>query len=632
MSCACLVRPPACASRVLFFHGLAWLALAFALPAVAQTPDGTADQDTPTQLKRVVITATRSLQRVDQSLAETTVIERAQIEQATGRSLPELLSQQSGVQFTANGGGPGKATALLLRGLESRHTLLLIDGVRYGSATQGTPSWENIPLDSIERIEIVRGPMSSLYGSDAVGGVVQVFTHRGANGVRANASVTAGSRRTGKASAGLRFGEGDIEGAVSAAHNESHAGSATNTTLQPGNHHPDDDGFRQHSGNARLGWRFAPGWRADASLLSADGVNHYDDGPTADSRLALHSEVLSLQVAGKVLPNWRSSLRLSRATDESDTQATASASATPGQISSVQPQFSWENTVATPWGTALLLAERLQQKVSRPGTPFAVSERVVNALALGLNGQHSAHTWQMSLRHDRNSQFGRQGTGSLGYGFDLTPAWRAAASYGTSFVQPSFNQLYFPGFGNPALLPEEGRHTELSLRWAGAAQQLRLAWFDNRIRSFITSGPNPGNVHARIDGVSLGYEFQAEHWNMAASLEHTDPRNDSAGTANFGKQLPRRSKDSLKLAADTAWGAWRAGAAFRAFSDRYDNAANTLHLGGFGVLDLAAHWSPFREWTLGLALHNAGNKTYETVRGFNQPGREIYLSLRYRGM
>lgn len=629
---SCLGRPPARASRfrrhcLVSLVSLASLALA--LPAAAQVA---ADGDAAARLNPVVVTATRSLQRVDQSLAETTVIERAQIEQATGRTLPELLSQQAGVQFTANGSGPGKASALLLRGLESRHTLLLIDGVRYGSATQGTPSWENIPLDSIERIEIVRGPMSSLYGSDAVGGVVQVFTRRGTPGVQFDGSATAGSHRTGKASAGLRFGEGDVDGAVSAAHSESRGISSTNTTLSPGNYNADDDGFRQNSGNARLGWRFAPGWRADAGLLSADGVNHYDDGPTADSRLALRSEVLSLQVAGEVLPSWRSSLRWSRATDESDTQVTASATATPGKTASVQPQLSWENTVATPLGTALLLAERLEQKVSRPGTPFAVSERAVNGMALGLNGQHSAHTWQLSLRHDRNSQFGRQTTGSLGYGFDLTPAWRAAASYGTSFVQPSFNQLYFPGFGNPALLPEEGKHAELSLRWAGAAQQLRLAYFDNRIRGFITPGPNPGNVDARIDGVSLSYEAQGEHWNLAASLDHTDPRNDSAGTANFGKQLQRRSKDSAKLAADTAWGAWRAGAAFKAFSDRYDNAANTLHLGGFGVVDLHADWSLAREWTLGLALNNVGDKTYETVRGFNQPGREAYLTLRYRGM
>jgi vitamin B12 transporter len=271
--------------------------------------------------------------------------------------------------------------------------------------------------------------------------------------------------------------------------------------------------------------------------------------------------------------------------------------------------------------------------VSRPGAPFVVSERNIDGVAAGLNGRAGVHTWQGNLRHDRNSQFGGQTTGSLAYGHDLTPTWRAGASYGTSFVAPSFNQLYFPGFGNPNLLPEEGRHTELSLRWAGAAQQLRLAYVDNRIRGYISSGPAPTNIpRTRIDGYTLSYDAQWAAWAVAASLDRLDPRNDTAGTANFGRQLPRRSKDSLKLAAETALGAWRVGATAAAFGARYDDAANTRRVGGFATLDLHADWRLAREWTLGLKLNNAGGKVYETVYGYNQPGREGRVTLRYSGM
>ena len=577
----------------------------------------------------VVVTGTRTPARIDQMLADTTVIDRKQIEKAGGRTLAELLGQQASVQFWSNG-GQGKVSSVSLRGLESRHTLLLIDGVRYGSATVGTPSWENIPMESIERIEIVRGPLSGLYGSDAVGGVVQIFTRGGAQGMRFDATLAAGSNRTAKASGGLRFGEGAFDGSAQLAYGETDGFSATNERVPFGNFNPDDDGFRQSSGSARLGWRFAEGWRAEAHVLGSDGTNQLDDGADVDSRVDLRTQVMGLLVAGTVLPEWKTTLRLSRSADDYTTLASASAFAALGTVGTEQEQFSWENSIATPLGTALILAERLKQEVSRPGAPFAVSERTINGVAAGLNGQAGGHTWQANLRYDRNSQFGSQTTGSLGYGYDITAAWRVAASLGTSFVAPSFNQLYFPGFGNPNLLPEEGEHGEISLRWADAAQQLRVAYFDNRIRSYISSGPQPANIpRIRSDGLSLSYEAVWAGWTLAASADHVDPRNDTAGTPNYGKQLPRRAKDSLTLSADTDLAGWRLGGTWLAVGHSYDDAANTVRVAGYGRVDLRADWVVARDWTLGLRLNNVGDKSYETVYGYNQPGREAFVSLRW---
>lgn len=598
-----------------------------ALPVWAQTtPAARLALDT------VVVTGSRTPTRIDQTIADTTVIDRSQIEHASGRTLAELLSQQAGVQFWSNGGA-GKTSAVSLRGLESRHTLLLIDGVRYGSATLGTPVWENIPLDNIERIEIVRGPLSGLYGSDAVGGVVQIFTRAGTPGLHVNGALTVGSHRTGNVAGGVRFGDGAFDGSVQVAHYETRGFSATNEHVPFGNFNSDDDGFRQNSGSARLGWRFAEAWRADVNLLSSDGATRLDDGPGADARAGLRSQVVGLRVSGKVLPTWTTAVRLSRSSDEYNTLASASPFTTPGTIGTVQAQFGWENTFVTPIGTALVLAEHLQQKVSRPGDPFAVSERTINGVAVGLNGRADAHTWQANVRHDRNSQFGNQTTGSLGYGYDITPSWRAAASLGTSFVAPSFNQLYFPNFGNPNLLPEEGKHGEVSLRWTDAVQQLRAGYFDNRIRGYISSGPLPTNIpRIRSDGVSLSYEAVWANWTLAASVDHANPRNDTKGTANFDKQLPRRAKDSVKLAADTAFGPWRLGGNVTAVSHSFDNAANTTRVGGYGIVDLHADWSLTREWALGFKLNNVGGKTYETVYGYNQPGREAFVTLRYNGL
>ena len=610
-------------------------ALAACLATLSLSPNVSAQtvaSPTDRRLDTVFVTGTRTPTRIDQSLAEVSIIDRAQIERATDRTLAELLSQQSGVQFSSNGGA-GKSSSVYLRGLEARHTLLLIDGVRYGSATLGTPAWENIPLDSIERIEIVRGPLSGLYGSDAVGGVIQIFTRQGVPGLRPQASVSGGTHRSGQLSGGLQFGQGAFDGAVQLTRNTTQGLSATNPRVPFGSYNADDDGFRQTSGTARLGWRFAEGWRADINTLVSKGETQIDDGPGADARAGLRTQVIGLQVRGPVRPGWTTAVRLSRSKDEYESLSSASTFSTLGTIATVQQQLGWENAVDTPLGSALLLAETLRQTVSRPGAPFAVSERTIDGVAAGLNGRAGVHTWQGNLRHDRNSQFGGQTTGSLAYGHDLTPAWRAAASYGTSFVAPSFNQLYFPGFGNPNLLPEEGRHTELSLHWAGAAQQLRMAYVDNRIRGYISSGPAPTNIpRTRIDGYTLSYDAQWAAWTVAVSLDRLDPRNDTAGTANFGRQLPRRSKDSLKLAADTALGAWRVGATAAAFGERYDDAANTRRVGGFATMDLHADWRFAREWSLGLKLNNAGGKAYETVYGYNQPGRDGRVTLRYSGL
>ena len=474
------------------------------------------------KVEEVVVTGTRTPTRVDEALGDVTVIGRNQIEQSAGKTLAELLGQQAGVQFWSSG-GLGKASSVSLRGLEGRHTLLLIDGVRYSSATVGAPTWENIPLESIERIEIVRGPLSGLYGSDAVGGVIQIFTRRGKDGLRGRAVATVGSKRFGQLGGGLSFGQGAFDGSVQVQRTENRGFSATNSHVPFGSYNADTDGFRQNSGSAQLGWKIGGGWRADARLLQSDGVTQYDDGPGADAKAKLRTQVASVNVGGPVTSIWQTNLRVARSTDDYITLATASPFSDLGKIATVQDQLSWENTIATPIGVAVVIVEQTKQKVSRPGAPFSVSDRDITGVAAGLNGQAGAHHWQANLRHDSNSQFGSQTTGTAAYGFDVTSAWRIGASYGTSFVAPTFNQLYFPNFGNPKLLPEEGKQSEVNVRWLSANQQARVAYFDNRIRGYISSGPLPTNIpRTRIDGVTASYEARIANVNwLRASITST---------------------------------------------------------------------------------------------------------------
>ncbi len=577
----------------------------------------------------VTVTATRTPAPLSEVVAEITVIDRAQIDRATGRTLVELLSQQPGLQFSSNG-GLGKTSSLFIRGLEGRHTLLLVDGVRVYSATVGTPSFDNLPLEAIERIEIVRGPMSALYGSGAVGGVIQVFTRSATQGLSGNAKAVLGSHGYGQASGGVAFGDSRFNAAAQVQQVDDPGVSATNPKVPYGSYNPDRDGFRQTGGSLRLGWQPLAGWSVTALALQAHGVVGVDDGLGADARAGLDNRVTSLVVRGAVLPGWTTRVSVAEAVDAYDTLSSASDYAELGAIQSRVRQIGWENSLATPLGTALVLLDRQQETVSRPGDPFTVSDRHIDGLALGLNGAAAGHVWQGSLRRDRNSQFGGKTSGALGYGYAVLPTLRLGASLAQSYVAPSFNQLYYPGYGSPTLLPEEGRHAELNLRWTLGEHALKLATFRNRYVGYITSGPAPVNLPlARINGLTLGYEG---HWRdvaLTASVDHVDPRNATEGNANNGRLLQRRARDAARLGADWVAGAYSAGATLAAFSHRYDDTANAVRLGGYATLDLRAEVALTRELKLGVKLNNLADQRYETALGYDQPGREVFVSLRY---
>jgi vitamin B12 transporter len=218
----------------------------------------------------------------------------------------------------------------------------------------------------------------------------------------------------------------------------------------------------------------------------------------------------------------------------------------------------------------------------------------------------------------------------LAYAYAITPAWRAGGSYGTSFTAPSFNELYFPGFGNPDLLPEEGRHGELFAMWAAGPHKVRLTAYRHRYVLFISSGPQPSNIpKVEIDGLTLSWDARFDDIWLTASYDHVDPRNASVGSADFGNLLQRRAQQAFKANADWQFGAFKLGAALQAYSHRFDDTANTIRLAGYGVLDLSADWALARDWSLGLRLNNLPGKVYETAFGYNQPWREGFVTLRW---
>jgi vitamin B12 transporter len=577
------------------------------------------------QLKEVVITATRSETRTDELVSEVVVITRAQLELATGSTLPEVLARSAGVQFASNG-GLGKTSSIFIRGTEARHTIFLVDGIRFGSATTGTPTWENIPLSMIERIEVLKGPASSLYGSDGVGGVVQIFTRSGVKGFFPSASVTVGSRGYSQVAAGFSGGIDNLSYALGVQSTRDGGFSATNKEAQFGNFNEDNDGFKQKSANASLRWTFIPDWSVDTQLMQSDGKNQFDDGPKVDTRNSSQSSLAAFGVEGKIISFWKSRLSYGQSKDKFMQLSSANKfTVVPSNFDTAQTQLTWKNDFQTPIGLVTIGAEKLDQKVDST-TKYKVNERTIHSTFAGLNGAAGDHSWQANLRRDRNSQFGASSTGFIGYGYAITSNLRINVSHGTSFVAPSFNQLYFPNFGNEKLLPERSRNTEFGATYSVEGHTFKVIHFDNKIKGFITTTTLAANVpQARIDGWTVGYDLQKGPWTVRATADFFDAKNELTG-----KTLPRRNTEQMTLGIDYSTGDWKFGGSALNAEERFDNPTNTVKLAGYTTLDLHAEYKVAKDWAVQAKINNVTDKEYQTVFGYNQPGRGVFVTLRYQ--
>jgi len=570
----------------------------------------------------VVVTATRIPTRISEQLADVTVITRTEIEAAGATTLPALLAQQPGLQITTNG-GIGKSASVFTRGTNAGHTLLLVDGVPLGSATLGQPSFHNLPLAQIERIEILRGPASSLYGSDAIGGVIQVFTRKGEGPMTLEAFAGGGSYGTSELMAGISGGTQTVSYSLAASRFESDGQDAT----RPGHFapNPDADGYENTSWRGRLAVTPAAGHEFGATFLMADSRNHYDGGgPTVNAYNDDETRVWSLYARNRLASAWTSTLRYGESQDRSENFA-------PGRSlhATQQKQWTWQNDVKLPLGTLLLAAEHLEQSVEST-TNYTVRERTVRSLIAGWQASVGKHSWQLSQRSDDNSQFGQKTTGSLAYGYRITPALTARAAVGTAFKAPSFNQLYWPdtgwGGGNPNLQPETARNREMGLEWQGPTGA-RLSWthYDNRIRNLITGWP-PVNVdRARIRGDSLSGSHAWGPWQAQVALDLMKPINEATG-----HRLPRRAAEQFKMRLTYETGTWGAGGELSAVGKRFDTATQTREMPGYELLNLFGHYRLTRETRLEARVDNLFDADYETAWGFRNAGRTLFVGLRYQ--
>lgn len=583
-------------------------------------------------VSEVVVTAARVEQPLAEVIGSVTVLTREDIQRRQVQSLQDLLVGEKSISI-ANNGGLGKLSSMFIRGTEADQVLVLVNGVRMGSATAGTTRIEFLPVDQIERVEIVRGPRSSLYGADAIGGVVQIFT-RNSDGL--STSVGGGSHDTYNASAG--FGHHGENGWISVNGNyiESEGFNSCRPSPQMGGFYtggcftdePDDDGYSNTSGSVRGGYRWGDAAEIEASALYASGETEYDGGWTNETEFAESAYSVKAKVAAA--STWDLTVQMGLSQDRSDDFYNGAYRSTiDTERFNAGLQSDW--TVAE--GQVLTLgADFLNDQVD--GTTLYDETSRNNA---GLFGQYLGrigdHELLASVRSDDNEQFGQHTTGGAGWKWFADDFIAFSVSWGTAFLAPSFNDLYYPGFSNPDLKPEESDSLELGVSGTVANTSWSFAAFETDVDNlivfdFVTSRPQ--NVsEARIRGVEADIRTQVNDWTFGANYTHLDPRNRDSGF-NHDNILPRRARDAGRV--DISYGNERLGlgTVVNIVGARYDNLSNTVKLGDYTTVDFTAELRFGAGWFLQGKLANAFDEDYETAAYYYQDGRSYFLTLGYQ--
>jgi len=574
-------------------------------------------------LDNQVVTATRTGQSLGANLGAVTRLDQRAIQRLQPTDMLDLLRRTPSLSIV-NNGGAGKSSTVGIRGSSSDHVLVLIDGVRIGSVTSGSAALHNLPIEQIERIEIVRGPRSSLYGSEAIGGVIQIFTKRGAGGdPKPWMSLTAGSRNHHEGSAGVSggIGQGWYSAAVTSL-------STRGIDARPGKGDPDNDGYRELSGNLRAGYRFDNGLELEGHVLESHSHNDFDQGYKSNNDSTLKAHGLNARFSP--IEPWRVTLQAARSEDKNDT---FNGSAFNSRFDTRRDSLGWQNDIDLAPGHLLTLGfDHLTDEVGS-SVAYRENRRTNKGYYAQYLGQHGVHEWQMSLRHDDNEQFGRYNTGSIAYGLTLTESLQWVVSYGTAFKAPTFNQLYYPGYGNPDIKEETSRNIETGLHgehdWGNWAVNL----FRNEVDDLISTVKVDENISLseNVDkAVIQGVEFEiASHWlgwDWNSNLTLQDPANRSGE----GNLLRRRAEQMFNLDVDRRFGRIGVGASLHAEGRRWDNAANTIELHGYNTVDLRAEYWLSHAWRLQARISNLFDTDYETAASYQQPGRAGYLTVRYQ--
>jgi vitamin B12 transporter len=601
-----------------------------------------AHADTDVNLDEIVVTATRIEQPLNQTIASISVITQEDIKNSQATDVPTLLRSVAGVEISQNG-GIGKTSSLYLRGSNDSQVLVLLDGVRINSATAGTTSIEHLMLTQIERIEVVRGNVSSLYGSEAIGGVVQIFTKHGQGEPAFNVSAGLGSYGTRNMATGFSGAFEDTDFNLQISRFITEGFSTINPAIAPAAN-PDNNGYDNTSISANIKHAFSAQHSLSFSTFNSQGHSQFDSSyelPTDTHDSNFQVRKVSLTSDNHINNSWQSRLQLAQGVDNTQ-NFTNGLPATPGSLyKTTNNQLNWQNTLQLNPGKQVLLgAEYLNQLVSSDLQPkFDRDERMVKSLYTGYSGNYGSHQVQANARHDNFSDFGTANTGLLGYGYALSDAWRIAASISTAFKAPTFNDLFYPFVdygggasyqGNPNLQAERSQNNELGMHYAADAQRVDIVYFDNRIHDLITINSLPAltmiNLNeARINGMEASYSGKFDDTYLKIAVTRQNPLD-----ANTGERLLRRATFFSSASITQQLGNWKIGGEWQYSGEREDNDINTysrITLNSYHLLNLTAQYKFNKQLLAALRADNVFDQGYMLTHGYNTQGRSLFATL-----
>lgn len=601
--------------------GLA-IAACFSTPVSAQT---TNSQD------QVVITATRQVQLAKDVLADNVVITAEQILKSGATSIVDLLQQQRGIEISRTGGA-GSVSSIFIRGAANSQSVVFVDGVRIGSSTTGGATWSSIPLSQIERIEIVYGPLSSLYGADAMGGVIQLFTKKSGPQSRTSLNFGMGSNHLRKFEAGI-FGSSsnDFQYSLNTAKESTDGFSASKPGAGAYTYNADKDGYTQKSFNGNLSWKLMPELTAGVNFVQSTLDVDFDAGPSYRDRGQQKFDNVATFAKAKLAPNWNSSLQLSRNTDRVFTDASYGK----GNADTAQRGWTWQNDVSFGKDVLQFVVEDREEDV-RTNTAGLSGKRDTQSYAVAYVMKQDAHLASVSARLDDSSQYGKHTTGSMAYGYKLSEVLRVNASYGTSFRAPTFNELYYPGYGVASNKPELGKNAEIGLFYDDSLMQFSAVYYQNKITDLLTYTDKThcpvgytygcaANINkGTLSGLTMGASTRLGAWNLRTTIDIQDPRDDTAG-----KRLARRAKQHASFGIDYRFNDLTLGMEAILSDERFDDAANRNRLAGYGIVNLVATYKMGANWSALARWNNVANKDYELAKNYRTPGSNIYVGLSY---
>ncbi len=603
-----------------FIRVIAALLFSTSPPIFAQAPAQAVDP--------IIVTANRIPQHLSSVLSDVQIIGAEEIARSPGASLTSLLQARAGIEISSTG-GPGQPSGIFMRGTNSNHVVILLDGARIHSATSGTTALEHIPLNQIERIEIVSGAASSLYGADAIGGVIHIMTNRSHfAGDNLQLSALWGSQKNSNYSISYN---GKIEATqfqFGAGFAESDNRSATNERVSFG-FNPDRDPYRNR--NFRIGvlHEISRDHSLGLSYLRNNGVTHFDADPTTDDINRQTLDTLKFESYNRMTTGWDSLFRLARSRDKLDTSG-----AFPSRFATTQNQLQWENRIKSDSGTVTAGADSTRQQVDSD-TVFSQTRRNITGVYVGVFQEQDAHQWQLNTRHDNLSGYGGYDVGSVAYAYKIQPGLRAMLNAETAFKAPTFNDLYYPdafGYkGNPNLKPERSRNLEAALEYREGNSTARLTHYRNRLDDLIVINSDFSSVdnlaRARIVGTSVRLSETKNNINT-----HVDITWQKATDDANGNQLPRRARRYGGIGASFQNGSMQYGGDVIASSARYDSLPNTTRnrMAGYALLNLFARAKMSDSLNLQTRIENAGDKNYELAQGYNTTGRRFFAGLEWQ--